>query len=198
MDHPAKVASAQPARRKEIVDAARELAGGQGWPAVTVRAIAGRIGCSAPAIYQYFHNKDAILAALAADGQAALGQALEAAIADVHGPVKRMRALVRAIWLFALDNRELYTVMYGGDGLAAHHDPDGRTLAPPVLRRVAAEVSAKRDIPADSENLADRILATAHGFISLAMAEAIPGGRERAEALLVDVLEALIKDRGRH
>jgi AcrR family transcriptional regulator len=161
MDHPAKVASAQPARRKEIVDAARELAGGQGWPAVTVRAIAGRIGCSAPAIYQYFHNKDAILAALAADGQAALGQALEAAIADVHGPVKRMRALVRAIWLFA-------------------------------------EVSAKRDIPADSENLADRILATAHGFISLAMAEAIPGGRERAEALLVDVLEALIKDRGRH
>ena len=53
-----------PSRRKEIVDAARTLAAEQGWPAVTVRAVASRIGCSAPALYQYFRDKDEILDAI--------------------------------------------------------------------------------------------------------------------------------------
>ena len=180
-----------PARRREIVEAARAIAADQGWPAVTVRAIAGRIGCSAPAIYQYFRDKDAVLAALASDGRSALADHLEAAIADLHGPVKRLRALVKAMWEFSLANRELYSVIYGLDGLAARRD--GAPGAAEPLRRVAAELVKKRQSEQTADDLADRVAATMHGFLCLALTDTFPGGRERALALLLDVTEALVK-----
>ncbi len=181
-----------PARRREIVEAARALAAAQGWSAVTVRAIAGRIGCSAPAIYQYFRDKDAVLAALASDGRQALALHLDQAIAEVHGPAKRMRAVVRGLWDFALANRELYAVIYGLDGLAAHRDGSA-DAAPDSLRRVAAELVHKRQADEPADDLADRVAATVHGFLCLALTDAFPGGRERALTLLLDALDALVK-----
>ncbi|MTJ80927.1 MAG: TetR/AcrR family transcriptional regulator [Telmatospirillum sp.] len=124
----------QPARRKEIIDAARALAAEEGWPAVTLRAIAARIGCSAPAIYQYFQDKDALLSALAATGREEMNRALEAAATGDHGPAKRLRAMLRALWDFSIDNRELFAVMVGIDGLAAHRDAAGGGGAPPPPR----------------------------------------------------------------
>ena len=110
-----------PSRRKEIVDAARTLAAEQGWPAVTVRAVASRIGCSAPALYLYFRDKDDILDALAAEGRNQLAESMEKALSDVgHGPAKRLRAAVRLLWDFAMANPEIYAVMFGLSGQACH------------------------------------------------------------------------------
>ena len=132
-----------PARRKEIVDAARFIAADQGWPAVTVRAIAARIGCSAPAIYQYFRDKDAVLTALAAEARDALEQNLEGAVAEIHGPAKRLRATVQEFWRFAIDNRELYAVMFGLDGLRPFGNHGGE--APTALKKIVGELISKRE-----------------------------------------------------
>lgn len=197
MAHQTEPLRGRPARRREIVDTAREIAAQQGWPAVTVRAVAGRIGCSAPAIYQYFRDKDAVLAALAAEGQALLADALDRSAAGLSGPGKKLRAMVKALWGFSLAHRELYAVMFGLDGLAPHRTTASESIAPPGLVRAAAEFLAKHDLDEDAKDLADRLMAVAHGFIGLTLAGDFPGGSDRAFDLLSDVLDILLKNVGR-
>lgn len=180
-----------PARRKEITDAARALAAESGWAAVTLRAVAARVGCSAPAIYQYFRDKDAILAALAAEGHATLSLRLDDAIADVSGPAKRLRAAVRVLWDFALVHPEFYSVMYGVEGVAAHRGSHSAT--PAMFVEIARDLVSKREASQDAVDLADRVAATAQGFIGLSLADGFPGGRDRALALLTEVIEDIIK-----
>ncbi len=197
MANQAEPSRGRPARRREIVDTARDIAARQGWPAVTVRAVAARIGCSAPAIYQYFRDKDAVLAALAAEGQDLLAAALDEAAADLSGPGKKLRAMLRALWAFSLANRELYAVMFGLDGLAPHRRAASQGIAPPGFVRAAAEFLAKHDLDADGKDLADRLIATAHGFICLTLPGDFPGGSDRAFDLLSGVFDALLKNVGR-
>ena len=181
-------------RRKEIVEAARGIAAELGWPAVTLRAVAARCGRSAPAIYQYFRGKDAMLVAMAAEGQQSLASALDAAMLDVQGPGKRLRAAVRALWDFAVHNREIYAVMFGLDGIGAHRRG---CATPEILKRIAAELAAKRDIIDPVDDLADSIAAVTHGFIGLHLSGGFPGGGGRAADLLQGVVEDVIKGTGR-
>jgi AcrR family transcriptional regulator len=51
-------------RRDEILTAAKELFLEEGFAATTIRKIADRVGVSAPALYLYFSDKDAIMVAL--------------------------------------------------------------------------------------------------------------------------------------
>ena len=51
-------------RRDEILQAAKELFLREGYEATTIRRIADRVGVSAPALYLYFSDKEAILLAL--------------------------------------------------------------------------------------------------------------------------------------
>jgi len=194
MTHQGEQPRGHPARRKEIVEAARGIAAESGWSAVTVRAIAARIGCSAPAIYQYFRDKDAVLVALAAEGQAALAVSLDAAVLHVHGPGKRLRAAVRALWDFAMQHRELYAVMFGLNGMAAYRR-GGAT--PAAVLRIATELVMKRETGDDAVDLADSIAATAHGFICLALSGGFPGGGDRAHVLLDEVVEDIVRGLGR-
>jgi AcrR family transcriptional regulator len=185
--------NSNPARRKQIVDAAREIAAEQGWSAVTVRAIGARIGCSAPAIYQYFPSKEEVLVALAAFGRAQLGEALEHAAAPAGGPAKRVRATIRGLWEFALSNPELYAVIYGGDGQVPH----GPDLAPDVLVNAVTKLASKRGASEPAADFADRLLATVHGFIGLTLSERFPGGLDRARALCDRIVEDAINRIGR-
>ncbi|HVI50726.1 MAG TPA: TetR/AcrR family transcriptional regulator [Candidatus Sulfotelmatobacter sp.] len=184
-----------PSRRKEIVDAARQIAAADGWPAVTVRAVASRIGCSAPALYQYFRDKDEILDALAAEGRSVLAERMEQELSETgHGPSKRLRAAVRVLWEFAQTNPELYAVMFGLSG-QDNHGGGGPALS--LLRRVAAELAQKREAAEDAEDLADSLIAAAHGFIALALAGQFPGGADRAMSLLLALAENTAKGVGR-
>ena len=51
-------------RREEILHAAKELFLEQGYDATTIRRIADRVGISAPALYLYFKDKEALMLAL--------------------------------------------------------------------------------------------------------------------------------------
>jgi len=179
----------RPARRQQIVGAAREIAAARGWPAVTVRAIAARIGCSAPAIYQYFRGKDAVLAAVAAEGEAMLDAALERAADSVDGPAKKLRAAMRGLWNFAEANAELYAIMYGGSGQLPH--AAGGT--PPALRRIAAKLAAKRGAVEPADDFADRIAACVHGFIAISQTDRHAGGSARALELCSRLVDDAIR-----
>jgi AcrR family transcriptional regulator len=55
-------------REQRIIAAARLIAEGEGWDAVTIRRLAEEIEYSQPVLYSHFENRDAIVAAVAVEG----------------------------------------------------------------------------------------------------------------------------------
>ena len=73
-------------RRDEILIAAKELFLREGYEATTIRRIADVVGVSAPALYLYFKDKDAIMLALCDQTFASLIEVM-----DGHGAASRCR-----------------------------------------------------------------------------------------------------------
>src|SRR3954470_18254262 len=70
------------ATRRALVDAASELLDEGGVDAVTLRAVGARAGVSRGAPYGHFPDKEHLLAAVAMENWAAVGDALDKLIAD--------------------------------------------------------------------------------------------------------------------
>lgn len=83
--------------------------------AVTLRAVARRVGISAPSIYAHFADRQAILLALVLDAFAELSRELSTAAAAVGpDPERRLRAACAAYLGFAADRPQRYRVLFGG------------------------------------------------------------------------------------
>lgn len=97
--------------RSRILDAARELFVERGIEATTMREIAGRVGCSATAIYLYFRDKNDLFRALCATDFLALAEEMRhmEAIAD---PIERLRLLGMGYARFALSHPNHYRLMF--------------------------------------------------------------------------------------
>ena len=80
--------------------------------AVTLRAVARKVGISAPSIYRHFPDRQAILLALAQEAFAELADQL--AEATGTEPVTRLRAVCAAYLDFAATRPQHYRVMFGG------------------------------------------------------------------------------------
>jgi AcrR family transcriptional regulator len=99
--------------RANIIIAAREIVKEEGWQGLSMRKIADKIEYTAPIIYEYFSNKEAILQELSCKGFCILVKELEAAKATSKDPAQQLEAMWLAYWSFAHTNREMYQLMYG-------------------------------------------------------------------------------------
>lgn len=94
----------------------------EGGPAgISLRAIARRLGMSAPAVHYYFPGRQALLDALLIDGCASLGDALQRSYAATDGlpPHDRWLAVCRTHRAWALERSSEYLLIYGHTGLVA-------------------------------------------------------------------------------
>lgn len=99
--------------RSNILKAAREIVKVEGWQGLSMRKIADKIEYTAPIIYEYFSNKEAILQELTCKGFGILTQDLEVARKEFNDPEQRLEGMWLAYWNFALQNKEMYQLMYG-------------------------------------------------------------------------------------
>jgi AcrR family transcriptional regulator len=99
--------------RKNILDAAYCIAKEEGWKGLSMRKIADKIEYTAPIIYEYFSNKDAILKELTIKGFIQLTKNLEQAKSESQIPEEQLEKMWMAYWDFAFEDKELYQVMYG-------------------------------------------------------------------------------------
>src|SRR3954463_7623953 len=76
-------------RRHQVMRAARDLAEAEGWPAVTMRRLAGDLGATQPVLYSAFASRQALIDAVALEGFRDVAAALVAVDA---APLPRMRA----------------------------------------------------------------------------------------------------------
>ncbi len=99
--------------RCNILDASLQIVKEEGWQALSMRKIADAIEYTAPIIYEYFSNKEAIIIELTRKGYLILSRDLQEAKSKHRLPAKQLEAMWIAYWNFAFANKELYQGMFG-------------------------------------------------------------------------------------
>lgn len=101
--------------REQILEAARDIVGEEGLHALSMRALAVRVGYSAATIYHHFQDKDELLRSVVAEGYRRLGTAVTAELSGLEGevtPVLRLTATGRAYARFALEHTGYFRAMF--------------------------------------------------------------------------------------
>ena len=147
--------TARSSRAAEIVAAARALLEADGADAVTMRAVAERLGIQAPSLYKHFRDKQAIEVALVEDGLAEMGAVLHRAVEKPgrRGPVGGLLAAYRG---HATANPNLYRLATAG--------PLDREALPPGLEDWAGEPFL---LVTGDEYRAQALWSFAHGMVIL-------------------------------
>ena len=95
----------------KILQAAKEVFMQKGFEDTSIRNIAEKIEYSPTTIYLYFKDKDDIFCELHREGFALLNQYFRP-LAHVSDPYQRLKAINKAYITFAMENGELYDLMF--------------------------------------------------------------------------------------
>ncbi|MDX6286274.1 MAG: hypothetical protein QOG53_1759 [Frankiales bacterium] len=182
--------------REEVLTAARDLLAETGSEAaVSIRAVADRVGVTPPSIYLHFPDKEALLEEVCGEVFARLDAAMEAAAQGAESPFAGLRERGLAYVRFAIENPEHYRLV-----LMRRQDLG---IGPTNLKELAAQgafahlvdsVRACQEIGAfvpgeDPTRVALALWAAAHGVAALLIAHPWLVGDD-AEALMTRVIEA--------
>ena len=146
--------------RGRILDAAREALVADGWRALSMRALAQRVGVAPGTLYNYFRDKEEIVATLAlADWQGALAR-MDAAAARATDLERGLSCLCDELNAFSDAYRPTWRQYEGGSAtsyLTRYHRMLREQVARPV--RAVLERSGRADLTPLSDVLAEALLA---------------------------------------
>jgi AcrR family transcriptional regulator len=153
--------------RDALISAAARLLDRGGPAAVTLRAVAKAVGVSHNAPYRHFHDKQDLLAAIAARE---LSRPVLAAVAAAGDPIHDLRRMAQAYVDWAQHHPERFKLTFGpwrngsdelgGAATAAR----ARFVSAVVRAQAAGQIGA-----GDPERVAALVLALAHGAADLAL-----------------------------
>jgi AcrR family transcriptional regulator len=158
----------------EILDAAVAVIGRTGdADAMSIRALAGEVGVTAPSIYRHFADKAAILRALLARSFAQFEEHLEAAAAGSRTPFTRLRRRSEAYLEFANQQPGQYRLLFSAASLGPRqlgldgeaHPGAGSYEA--LVKSVEACVQAGARPGAPASLVALQLWSTLHGYADL-------------------------------
>ena len=160
--------------RDEILDATTELLLETGHAkAVSIRAVAQRVGVTSPSIYLHFADKDALLDAVCARYFERLDEEMQRVAAGQTSTIEVLRAQGLAYVRFARQTPELYRIATMGEGNPGS-DVD-MTLASSafVHMRTTIERLIEEGVypPGDSTAAALELWTAAHGVAALLIAK---------------------------
>ncbi len=98
--------------RTAILDAARHLIVANGHRDVSMRDIAGDVGCSVSSLYLHFANRDALIHTLIDEGFQRWYDEQLAITERMSDPWARLEAMARGYVQFGLESPEVYEIMY--------------------------------------------------------------------------------------
>ena len=98
--------------KQSILDAARKIAGKEGWQAVTIRKIVDEIEYTPPIVYEYFENKEALFKELIYFGFRMMHKDIEKAKLSESDPKKMLFNIGLIGWDFACNHTDLFQLMF--------------------------------------------------------------------------------------
>ena len=156
--------------RSRILKAAMQLYVKGGYENVTMRRIAAKIEYSPGTIYLYFQNKKDIMLQLCYQGFERL-LAHQDKLEKIADPLERLSAGGRYYLAFALENPELYELMFATKEIFKESGPDEESVPLRAFRKFAENVKACLDAgifsAGEVETTAIALWATLHGLASL-------------------------------
>lgn len=180
--------------KTRIVAAARALYFERGPDAVTMRAVAERVGVTATALYRHFADKDALLREVAGEGSRLLGSHLFRAL-EASTPLERLRATAMAYLDFALEQPQAYRALFepaSGDGESSPVHRQRGAVNRFLRDRVREAMDAGVIADGDPDGAALTLWSMLHGLASLhhAGVTRMEWLRERALTYLIAGIQA--------
>lgn len=170
--------------REEILDAATELLLETGQvKAVSIRAVAQRVGVTSPSIYLHFADKDALLDAVCARYFEKLDEEMQRVASGHTAAIDVLRAQGLAYVRFARATPELYRLATMGEGRAGSDvDVTLNSSAFVHMRTSVENLIAEGIYPAgDATAMALELWTAAHGVAAMLIAKPyLPWGDEEA------------------
>lgn len=132
--------------RRALLDASLGLITAEGLEKFSMREVARRAGVSHQAPYHHFLDREAILAALVAEGFELLRQHSLAALVGLDDAAARLTALGQAYVAFALDKPAHFKLMFRSELVREDRHPEAQACAKgayEVLLSVAREIAQR-------------------------------------------------------
>jgi AcrR family transcriptional regulator len=150
----------------EIVRIGRQHLATEGAAALSLRAVARDLGVVSSAVYRYVKSRDELLTLLLVDGYDELGDAVDAALADVAADdyLGRQSAIGRAVRTWGLAEPATYALLFGSP-VPGYEAPAERTMGPGT-RVVRALVTLWGDAYAAGRLSPPRVEVTSPGLLA--------------------------------
>lgn len=166
--------------REAILGAARELVAEQGLDGLSMRAVAGRLGYSAAALYEYYPSKEDLLRGLYFEGAEGLGGRLQGAVRALSAETPTAEvfaALGHAYRDYALTHPDLYRILFG-ELACVPPPPEGepQTGFDVLVAAAARGVERGEMAPQSPPVIACAAWALVHGFVHLELTGHLLGG----------------------
>jgi AcrR family transcriptional regulator len=155
--------------RSRLLDAAARLLAEEGPAGLTVRRLGAEIGTSSMAVYTQFGGMDGLRSGVRIEGFRRLAEHLSG-VPALDDPVAELAAIGFAYCANAIEYPNLYRVMFLDAEVDAVEAAAGTATFDRMRAAVERCIATGRFRPADAEQLAIRLWATAHGFVSLELA----------------------------
>jgi AcrR family transcriptional regulator len=164
--------------RESIIATAIQLAAA-GWGAVTMRAIADKLGYTAAGLYHHFPSKDSVIEEINRRGHALMLAEFER-VKD-KAPRKALLGMAKAHVDMAYDHPELYQAV-AGIGVTCSPDelPAEAFRIVDIIEATVLKLLPKETMLPDAFEL---LWASLTGIVNLCMSGQIEGGRKRAHHL---------------
>lgn len=154
-----------------IMEVALDILSTEGIEAVSMRRIANQIEYTAPIIYCHYRNKEALFLALLAHGYQLLNKAVSEAVSMTSTSFVRLEQMMNCYLDFAIENRELYMLMFRiglVDPTSVTDLPEAALFMRTIEREVAAygvELGGQEDL--DTTMSYFNLISLAHGMVSV-------------------------------
>lgn len=181
--------------RARAVEVAMELFVEDGYEGFSLRSLARAMGCSHTTPYRYFEGKEAIFAAVRAEGFRRFAAALRARLGGSRDPAKRLRKLAEGYYAFAVAEPAAFRVIFEMGQPEAEAYPfvrEAMSDAWGVLVGTVAEGIEAGVIAGEPEVVAHTMWSGIHGVATLQLAGKLLMGRSgnRVLGAMVDAMLA--------
>src|SRR5919107_261012 len=167
-------------REEQMLAEARTLFAERGFAAVTMDAVAARVGVTKPLLYAYFGNKEGLYLACMEPAAEALVDTVAAAVEATETPADTLRAGVHAFFIFVDADRNAWRVLFD-ETLPAGAEP-ARRAAEQRERLTNLVAAAQLERLPDERREALRVQIEAMSAAMLGAAEALARWWLRTEA----------------
>lgn len=164
--------------KNALIQAGVEILARDGIGALSLRSVAREAGVSHSAPYAHFSDKQALIAAISTEGFHRLYSQLEAASAPLKSqPTKQITACARAYFDFAVQERDIFNIMFSGVLEQEKAYPEFVAISKATSALLANIVSSCQQagiFPSGrTDLLAVAIWGQLHGIVSLALEKQI-------------------------